>query len=243
MMLDQDVVAVSPTTVYRVLSQEGLLDRWNRKPSLKGTGFTQPLKAHEHWHVDIAYLNIAGTFYYLCSVLDGYSRAILHWDVREAMQEADVELVLQRARERYPHAKPRVISDNGPQFIAKDFKAFIRLAGMTHVRISPGYPQSNGKLERWHRTIKSDAIRTQTLTSLEHARQVVHRYVEEYNHVRLHSALGYVTPMAKLRGEEASVFRARDRKLEKARQARAQRREAARQAVDAGGASPAHGAY
>ena len=231
MMLDQDVVAVSPTTVYRVLSQEGLLDRWNRKPSLKGTGFTQPQKAHEHWHVDIAYLNIAGTFYYLCSVLDGYSRAILHWDVREAMQEADVELVLQRARERYPDAKPRVISDNGPQFIANDFKTFIRLAGMTHVRISPGYPQSNGKLERWHRTVKSDAIRMQTLTSLEHARQVVHGYVEEYNHVRLHSALGYVTPMVKLRGEEASVFRARDSKLETARQTRAQRREAARRAA------------
>ena len=60
------------------------------------------------------------------------------------MTEADVEASLQRAREKYPDAHPRIISDNGPQFIAKDFKEFIRLAGMTHVRTSPYYPQSNG---------------------------------------------------------------------------------------------------
>ena len=117
MMLDEDVVAVSPTSVYRVLSAAGLLDRWNKKPSKKGTGFEQPLRAHEHWHVDIAYLNVAGTFYYLCSVLDGFSRAIVHWEIREAMREADVETILQRGRELHPSAKPRVISDNGPQFM------------------------------------------------------------------------------------------------------------------------------
>ncbi len=142
MMLDQDEVAASPSSVYRVPAGAGLLDRWNQKPSKKGTGFAQPLRAHEHWHIDIAYLNLAGTFYYLCSVLDGASRAIVHWDVRESMTEADVERILLRAHELHPKEKPRVISDNGPQFIAKDFKEFIRLTGMTHVRTSPYYPQS-----------------------------------------------------------------------------------------------------
>ena len=85
MRLDQDVVAVSPTTTWRVLSAAGLLDRWNRKPTKKGTGFVQPLAPHEHWHIDIAYLNVGGTFYYLCSVLDGASRAILHFEIRESM--------------------------------------------------------------------------------------------------------------------------------------------------------------
>lgn len=85
MMLDQDIVAVSPASTYRVLKAAGRLDRWNRSPSKKGTGFVQPLKAHEHWHVDISYINVAGTFFYLCSLLDGYSRMIVHWDVREAM--------------------------------------------------------------------------------------------------------------------------------------------------------------
>ncbi len=69
MMLDEEVAAVSPATTYRILSKAGRLDRWNHKESKKGTGFVQPLKPHEHWHTDIAYLNLGGTFYYLCSIL------------------------------------------------------------------------------------------------------------------------------------------------------------------------------
>ena len=147
-MLDENVVAVSPATTYRVLSQAGRLDRWNRKLSKKGTGFQQPRRPHERWHIDVSYLNLGGTFYYLCSVLDGASRAIVHWEIRESMKEREVECILERAKELYPEARPRIISDNGPQFIAKDFKELIRISGMSHVRISPYYPQSNGKVER-----------------------------------------------------------------------------------------------
>jgi putative transposase len=153
MMLDRDIVAVSPSSAYRVLKQAGLLDRHNHQPSKKGAGFAQPLRPHEHWHIDVAFLNLGGTFYNLCSILDGYSRSIVHWEIRESMKETDVEIIVQRAREKYPNARPRIISDNGPQFIARDFKEFIRICGMTHVRTSPYYPQSNGKLERYHRTI------------------------------------------------------------------------------------------
>ena len=85
---------------------------------------------------------------------------------------------------------PRIISDNGPQFIAKDFKEFIRLCGMTHVRTSAYYPQSNGKVERWHRTIKGDGIRTQAPLPSEGAGRIVAGYVENYNQVRLDSATG-----------------------------------------------------
>jgi putative transposase len=144
MLMDRDLVAVSPSSVYRVLKQAGLLRRWNGKTSKKGTGFQQPLKPHEHWHIDVSYLNVCGTFYYLCSVLDGFSRYIVHWEIRRQMVEQDVEIILQRAHEKFPAATPRIISDNGPQFIAKDFKTFIRLRGMTHVKTSPFYPQSNG---------------------------------------------------------------------------------------------------
>jgi putative transposase len=141
MMMDADIVAVSPSSVYRVLSNAGLLTPWDRTASKKGTGFEQPLKPHEHWHIDISYLNICGTFYYLCSILDGFSRYVVHWDIRESMTEAEVEIILQRAKERFPDARPRIISDNGPQFISKDFKEFIRISGMTHVKTSPYYPQ------------------------------------------------------------------------------------------------------
>jgi putative transposase len=227
MMLDRDVVAVSPATTYRVLSAAGLLDRWNKKPSKKGTGFVQPLRPHQHWHVDIAYLNLAGTFYYLFSILDGASRAIVHWEIRDRMTERDVECILQVARERFPDEKPRVISDNGPQFIARDFKEYIRISGMTHVRTSPYYPQSNGKLERFHKTIKGDAIRPASPACLEEARTVVARYVEHYNAVRLHSAIGYVTPHDLIAGRAAAIWADRDRKLEAARALRRQRRHTA----------------
>jgi putative transposase len=224
MMLDADVVAVSSSTTYRVLLEAGLLGRSRVKPSAKGKGFTQPLRPHEHWHIDVSYLNIAGTFYYLCSILDGYSRAIVHWEVRDAMKETDIETLLQRAVEKHPGLNPRIISDNGPQFIARDFKSFIREVGLTHVRTSPHYPQSNGKLERYHRSLKADCLRVQTPLSLEDARRTIGKWVEYYNTVRLHSAIGYIAPADKLAGKEAAIFAARDTKLETARQRRKRNR-------------------
>jgi len=226
MMIDDDIVAVSPSSVYRVLKNAGLMQRWNRKASKKGTGFHQPLKPHEHWHIDISYINVCGTFYYMCSVLDGFSRYIVHWEIREAMTEADIEIILQRAREKFPDAKPRIISDNGPQFISKDFKEFIRISGMTHVKTSPYYPQSNGKLERYHKTIKGTCIRVQTPLSLEDARRVVVDFVDHYNNNRLHSAIGYVTPKDKLQGRAETILAARDAKLAAARDARKAKRKA-----------------
>jgi putative transposase len=98
MMMDQDIVAVSPSSVYRVLNKAGLMKRWSKKENKKGSGFVQPLAVHDHWHIDISYLNIKGTFYYLCSVLDGCSRSIVHHEIRESMKESEVELILQRAK-------------------------------------------------------------------------------------------------------------------------------------------------
>ncbi len=230
MMLDADVVAVSPSTVYRTLKAVGRLDRWNRRPSKKGTGFHQPDAPHRHWHIDVAYVNVAGTFYYLCAIVDGYSRFMVHWEIRESMKEVDVETILQRARERFPDARPRIISDNGPQFVAKDFKTFIRIAGMTHVRTSPYYPQSNGKIEAWNKLVKNEAIRPTTPRTLEEARTLVSRYVDHYNHVRLHSAIGYVSPADKLDGRQEEIHAHRDRKLEEARELRRRRRAEVRRA-------------
>lgn len=223
-MMDAEVVAVSPSSVYRVLRSAGVVDRWNPKPSKKGSGFVQPLRGHEHWHIDVSYLNLGGTFYYLCSILDGCSRYIVHWDVREAMKEADIELIVQQALERYPGQRPRIISDNGPQFIARDFKDFIRLSGLSHGRTSPYYPQSNGKLERYHRTIKSDCIRPGQFDSLEQARRHIADYVAQYNHSRLHSAIGYITPADQLAGNAERIFGQREAKLAEAREQRRQKR-------------------
>ena len=222
MMMDADVVAVSPSSVFRVLSEAGRLRHWALQPSKKGKGFEQPLAPHEHWHTDITYINIHGTFYYLCAVLDGASRYLVAWSLRESMTEADVEILLQRAKEKFPEARPRIISDNGPQFIAKDFKQFIRISGMSHVRTSPYYPQSNGKMERWNKSIKSECIRPGVPLSVEDAEHLIAQYVTVYNEQRLHSAVGYVTPLARLQGRQDEIHAARDRKLEQARQQREQ---------------------
>jgi putative transposase len=227
MMLDQDIVAVSPSSVWRVLRHAGLLRKWNGKASKKGSGFVQPSQPHQHWHVDVSYINIAGTFYYLCSVLDGFSRFLVHWDLRESMTEADIEIILQAAKEKHPEARPQIISDNGPQFIARDFKEFIRISGMTHVRTSRNYPQSNGKIERWHKSLKAECIRPGTPLTLEDARRLIQGYVEHYNTVRLHSTIGFVTPADMLAGRQKEIHAARDRKLEQARRQRQLRRQAA----------------
>ncbi|HTW30957.1 MAG TPA: integrase core domain-containing protein, partial [Candidatus Sulfotelmatobacter sp.] len=108
----------------------------------------------------------------------------------------------------------------GPQFIARDFKEFIRISGMTHVRTSPYYPQSNGKIERWHKSLKSECIRPGTPLSLEDARHLVEGYVEHYNNARLNSAIGYITPKDVLAGRQQEIHAERDRKLEAARQQR-----------------------
>ena len=220
MMLDADVVAASPSSVYRVLKSAGRIGSPERGPSGKGQGFDQPSRPHEHWHIDIAYLNICGTFYYLCTILDSYSRYIVHWEIRESMTEADVETILQRAREAFAGETPRMISDNGPQFVAREFKEFVRFCGMTHVRTSPYYPQSNGKVESWHKTVKRECIRPLTPLNLADARRIVAGFVSEYNDVRLHSGIGYVAPQARLEGRDQQIMIERRRKLAAARQAR-----------------------
>jgi transposase InsO family protein len=225
MMLDQDIVACSPSSVYRVLKNAGLLAGSSPSPSKKGTGFVQPLQPHEHWHIDVSHLNIAGTYYSLCSILDGYSRYVIHWEIRETMKEEETETIVQRAREKFPNARPRIITDNGPQFVAKNFKEFIRLCGMTHVTTSPYYPQSNGKKERWYRTLKGECIRPLTPLSLEDALRIVADFVLYYNTIRLHSALGYITPLDKLEGRDPHIFAERDRKLAEARERRQQMRQ------------------
>lgn len=144
-MLDQDVVAASPSSVYRILKKEGLLNKWNvAKRSCKGKGFTQPDYPHKSAmaeHTDIKYLNFNGTLLFLISVLDGYSRFVLHHEVRHSMAGCDVQLTVQKAKEKYPSARPRIITDNGAQYISKEFKAFIKNIEVTHIKTSVAYPQ------------------------------------------------------------------------------------------------------
>ena len=195
MMIDEDIAAVSPATTYRVLKSAGLLNRWNKvKKSSKGNGFNQPTAPHQHWHTDIKYVNYRGTFLFLISVIDGYSRFIVHHELRQHMEEFDIEITIQRALEKYPTSKPRIISDNGPQYISKDFAKYLRFVQLQHIRTSVAYPQSNGKIERYHRTIGEECLRKKSLINLDDARKQIADFIDFYNTKRLHSSLYYLTP-------------------------------------------------
>lgn len=220
-MIDDDVVYATPSSVYRVLRAAGMLRKYKpAKNKAKGIGYAQPDGPHREWHIDISYVNILGTFLFLVAIIDGYSRYVVHHELRAAMEEKDVQLVVQRALERFPGHKPRIISDRGSQFIAKDFKEFIRYAGVSHTFTSVGYPQSNGKIERFFRTAKTSCIRRQSFLSVQDARAQLDAFVRYYNHIRLHSAIRYVTPFDRLVGKDTEIIKTRERKLLEARRLR-----------------------
>jgi transposase InsO family protein len=199
----------------------GLLDEWNNvKTSQKGTGFVQPKKPHEHWHTDIKYVNYHGSFLFLISVIDGYSRYIVHHELRMHMQEYDVEITIQRALEKYPGVSPRIISDNGSQFISRDFAEFIKHTELDHIRTSVNYPQSNGKIERFHRTISEECLTKKSMIDLEDAKRQISIYIEFYNTKRLHSSLFYLTPEDFLLGRITEKLNVREDKLQRARKMR-----------------------
>lgn len=220
MMLDEDIVAVSPASVYRVLKKQGLLLAQWRHSKAKGSGFVQPTRPHEHWHLDISYINYKGTFVYLLALIDGYSRFVVHFEIKLSVEALDVEILLERAREKFPGENPILITDNGPQLVAKELKLYMQLVGMTQRRTRFFYPQSNGKVERFMQTCKNESIRKQSVIDLDDLKQQVAVYIEYYNTKRLHSALGYVAPLAMLEGRQFEIFQTRQKKISQAKEMR-----------------------
>ncbi len=122
---------------------------------------------------------------------------------------------------------PAVGCDQGAQFKSREFKTFLTLWQASHVMTSPYYPQSNGKLERFHKTLKEQALRPKTPLSLEDAKRLTGEFIDYYNTQRLHSAIGYITPADRLAGRQDEIHTIRDKKLEAARE----RRKIARQTI------------
>jgi putative transposase len=224
MMLDEDVVAVSPASTYRILKREGLLVvAWHHQVT-KGSGFQQPIAPHEHWHMDISYINFKGSFVYLVALIDGFSRYIVHYELRLSVEALDIEILVERARLKYPGVKPTVITDNGPQFKAKEFKIYLQEVGITHRRTRFFYPQSNGKIERFFQSCKTEATRKQSYIDLQDLEKQINEYILSYNQSRLHSSLGYITPLAMLQGRQQIIFSERKEKLRMARENRLRQR-------------------
>jgi len=166
------------------------------------------------------YLRVRDTWYFLVTVLDAYSRYVVHWELLTSMRAADVQLVIQEALER-TGASPQIVSENGSQFTGRDFKQLVRMFELEHIQIRTYHPESNGVLERFHRTTR-EALEEGELENLSRARELIGRWVEHYNAERLHAALCYLPPEEYYRGDPETRLAERREKLERARKRREQ---------------------
>lgn len=224
-MVDEDVAFMSASSVYRVLDEADLLYRWHR-PTHTGAVPPKPTKSNERWHTDIMYLRVEDTWYFLVTVLDSYSRYVVHWNLLTSMAAWDVSLVIQEAlelvRKNYPGAsdvKPAIVSDNGTQFTSRDFKQLVRHFELEHIRIRTYHPESNGVLERFHRTTREE-IANEDLKNLAQAREIIARWVKHYNEERLHAGLDYLQPVEYYHGDPKARRNERRVKLARAREER-----------------------
>jgi putative transposase len=213
-MVDADVAYLSPSSVYRLLSDADLLYRWKRTRRA-GDRPAPPTRPHERWHTDLMYLRVGDGWYFLVTVLDAYSRYVVHWELLATMTAADVRYVIQHALAT-TGAHPQVVTDNGPQFTAAEFKDLVRRFGVEHIRIRTYHPESNGLVERFHRSTR-EALGDEALRTVARARALVGEWVRHYNETRLHAGLGYLPPAEYYRGDPAARRRERQTKLERGR--------------------------
>jgi len=214
LMIDQNIVFASPSTVYNVMKKNDMIRKWAQPiPEEKRKGFVQPLGINEQWHTDISYVKVSHVFYYFISLLDGFSRKILVWNLCDSMEGLHTELLVLQAKELYPEAHARIIHDNGKQYVSKDFIELIGMLELYETATSPAHPQSNGKLERFHRTFKTEHVRTTAYCSYEDAVNKIKKWVLFYNQERLHSAVHYLTPNEVFDGQMEKRVAERKEKL------------------------------
>jgi putative transposase len=194
-------VYISPSTAYRVMKAANLVP--NRKVRRRTAGeryVTEPAKPNELWATDIHYMFVEGHgFFYLFTVLDTYSRYVVHWELRPTMTAEDGCQVVRAALDKMKITKDhalRLLHDNGTQFLSKTFKGLLRERGVQSVRTAYRHPETNGRLERWHLTLNEATVALMQFTSPGLARAKVETFVYEYNSQRPHESLGGVTPAA-----------------------------------------------
>jgi transposase InsO family protein len=213
-MVDRNVAFVSCSSVYNIIKRHNLDKKWAEAVEMSKRGFDQPEAVHEQWHIDFSYIKIQGSFYYFLGILDGYSRKILNWRLCRNMEGINAEIVVAETKELYPDAKDvRLISDNGSQFISKDFQELLAFLELGHTLTSANHPQSNGKLERFHRTLKTEHVRRSAYLDYQDARIRMAQWIAYYNSQRLHSAIWYLTPNDVFYGRTANRLAERKEKL------------------------------
>ena len=189
---------ISESSVYRILKSRGLITSPAYIVMAAADEFKdKPTRVHQQWQVDFTYFKIIGWgWYYLATVMDDYSRYIVHWELCEHMESTDAERVVRGAIKKARLEKserPRLLSDNGPCFVSTEFQNFIKDELNDHVRGAPYHPQTQGKIERYHRTMKN-VVKLENYYFPENLKRQLHLFVEYYNNERYHESLKNVTP-------------------------------------------------
>ncbi|MHB1298201.1 MAG: transposase [Gemmatimonadaceae bacterium] len=161
-------------------------------------------------------------WYFLTTVIDAYSRYVVHWELLTTMTAADVRRVIQQALEEATGATPQLVTDNGSQFTSAEFKELVRRFSVDHIRIRTYHPESNGTVERYHRSTR-EALAEETLVNLVRAREIIGAWVQHYNEERLHAGIGYLPPAEYYHGDPPKRQAERQGKLATAREWRRQR--------------------
>ncbi len=211
-LTDQRGLGVSESTVYRLLRREGLVKAAERQ-LLAGKEYEHKTTGpHQLWATDASYFRVVGWgYYYLVTVMDDYSRFILTWKLQEDMTTDSLIEVVQEAidttgMDEVPvKDRTKLLSDNGSGYVSRAFREYLQQVGIRHILASPYHPQTNGKLERYHRTLKTavNQVPYEVVSDLEGA---IRDFVDFYNHWRYHKALGNVTPADVLEGRRQDIL-------------------------------------
>ena len=214
---DKHEYFVSESSIYRLLKQYDLITSPAYILMQAGDQFQHPsTRVNELWQTDFTYFKIIGWgWYYLSTVLDDYSRFIIAWrlctsmsasDVSDTLDDALAFTGLDRVKVRY---KPRLLSDNGPCYISGDLSDYLENKGMAHTRGRPYHPQTQGKIERWHRTMKSQILLNNYYLPGE-LQEHLQRFIAYYNHERYHESLDNLTPADVFYGRGQAILDQRE---------------------------------
>jgi putative transposase len=228
-MVDEDVVCLSASTVYRILKEANLVCPWRRRSKRRREQDEKATRPNEIWATDLMYVQVAGVTYFFVSFLDEYSRYVVHHELLLGMEGVTVGLAAQKAidtlakgQDGLPVERPVIRSDNGRGYVSKEFKVVLKENGLDQQRIKPHCPEENGVIERSNRTIR-EQLDGEEMENLVQAQGVLSRIIRKYNEARLHSALGYLRPVDYYRGDPKAKQEARRVKLAQARHRRRER--------------------